>query len=66
MSGQGWQPIATAPLDGTHVLLAGRHANHGWVQKVGTFFAQQWWSNGSGVSPDMSHWMPLPAAPVTA
>jgi len=63
MSGQGWQPIATAPQDGEFVLLAGHHPNHGWVQKVWTFFAGQWWSNGHGVAPTMSHWMPLPEAP---
>jgi hypothetical protein len=60
-----WRSIDSAPLDGTHILLAGQHSNHGWVQKVGTFFAGQWWSNGSSVAPDMTRWMPLPDVPTS-
>lgn len=58
-----WQPIDTAPKDGTELLL--------WLGElvVGTFvtgsddydMATGWWSNGERVHP--SHWMPLPAPP---
>lgn len=62
-----WQPIETAPKDGTDILLSGPHSNHGWVIKSARFWIGSWWSNGNrGIGPDPSHWMPLPAPPAVA
>lgn len=59
----GWQPIETAPRDGTSVLLlgrGGRHADGFWEPKA-------YACNGCWVWPyvkcEPSHWMPLPVAP---
>lgn len=68
LSAQAWLPIATAPKDGTYVLLTG----DGWSYppaKVGRWYAWEgfdehdgfWESNSLLVEP--THWMPLPASP---
>lgn len=68
---EGWQPIETAPRDGTAILV---HSRAGWIGSV------SWWSDedrdeefddscfqdehGEPVEPaDLTHWMPLPPAP---
>lgn len=64
---EGWQPIETAPKDGTRVLLAAP----GHLTMIGSFEAWKtihaagpwWWSNGSMITPDPTHWQPLPAPP---
>ena len=57
----GWQPIDTAPKDGTAVLLSNggglpvigdRSGNHGWTFRAGVF--------------QPTHWMPLPSPPAGA
>jgi hypothetical protein len=63
-----WQPIETAPKDGTPVLLyipdGHRDRDQRWV---GMFKADCWRSlNYSPLSYRPTHWMPLPAAPVTS
>jgi len=58
-----WQPIETAPKDGTRVLL--------WLS-IGicaTYdsFDGQWEDDGQSLNTDFAaptHWMPLPAPPV--
>lgn len=71
----GWQPIDTAPHDGTVVLVYGHYLDsHGRSPK---FFVEAalysehlagWgnpsvWIAGGDVLPDPSHWMPLPEPP---
>ena len=58
----GWQPIETAPRDGT-TILGSRTDWHDHCCKI-------WWDVTAGVDGDWSgaagrftHWMPLPAAP---
>ena len=54
-----WQPIDTAPRDGTYVLLlgtAGRMADGKWVARYG---AWSW----PYVLDEPTHWMPLPPEP---
>lgn len=70
-----WQPIETAPKDGTRVLV--------WSPQMGCSYVASWavsepfgheptWSTdseGPGYSseiPDCTHWMPLPKPPVAA
>lgn len=64
-----WQPIETAPKDGTHVL--------GYF-KTGTTYRETWWSEKQAADHGMgwlfsqngltqpTHWRPLPAPPVEA
>jgi hypothetical protein len=49
----GWQPIETPPKDGTEVLMFS--PDQGMAV----------WSVPSPFWPDVTHWMPLPAPPVT-
>jgi hypothetical protein len=65
----GWQPIETAPKDGTSILAiwqwnaddpncgAGTHEVVRWCG---------WWDANGFTQPDPSHWMPLPEPPRTA
>lgn len=61
----GWRPIATAPKDGTKILVTeigfGRDATNCafWRDDAG-----EWWSVPSGrVYRNLTHWMPLPNPP---
>jgi hypothetical protein len=60
---QGWQPIATAPKDGTRVLLWGP----AWVTpRCGQFFGPDWrllYERPFTGQPTV--WQPLPAPPVS-
>lgn len=58
-----WQPIETAPRDGTHMLLFREHVYFigYWATK-----AQSWRVNADGlpmINPPPTHWMPLPEPP---
>jgi hypothetical protein len=67
-----WQPIETAPKDGTNVLLVNRRGNiAAGLWRDGLFGERGgWWLRG-GNAPNTffndhhgpTHWMPLPAAP---
>lgn len=75
----GWQPIETAPKDGTEVLLlVKRRAGIPWRQLVGHFMEgghciedhppiDEGWYFWTGLSFDKpsepTHWMPLPEPP---
>lgn len=61
-----WQPIVTAPRDGTRLLLwTGNMSTTGmiWSTTVGWWDKEicHKWIHGSSVDP--THWMPLPAPP---
>ena len=64
-----WQPIETAPRDGTRVILAA--LDEFYVRVAEGYFDDEWfWSTDSyrelgreGISP--THWMPLPEPPNT-
>mgnify|MGYP001564453505 CR=1 FL=1 len=63
-----WQPMATAPKDGTAVLLAVKYST-GLVDRIAASWAERhqprWIINGSAQRlPAMpTHWMPLPEPP---
>lgn len=62
----GWQPIETAPKDGTEVLLAypgGLVKSGKWTLFGGAY--EDHWADGKRprFGSDPTHWMPLPAPP---
>lgn len=61
----GWQPIETAPKDGTHFLALTKR--HRWP--VLAYWRKDEISmeySGIDVTSWVTHWMPLPAPPETA
>lgn len=63
MSETDWQPISTAPKDGTRIIVAVKRRVIGvsfWLPSSG-----QWWSQETARSmrEPFSHWMPLPPPP---
>lgn len=76
MDNDEWQPIETAPKDGTPILVFGKPQKHpnleSWYDGSAIFTAE--WDaidesfcilGGDWLGPfiDPSHWMPLPAPP---
>jgi hypothetical protein len=68
----GWQPIETAPKDGTVVFVwyvthfTSRAAFHNSIKMAFWVAGCSEWSVdglGGNVPPALTHWMPLPAAP---
>jgi hypothetical protein len=64
----GWQPIETAPKDGTTILVCGHACEGYYVADVKWVFGE--WclfdpcdDTHSYPSYDHTHWMPLPAPP---
>jgi len=65
-----WQPIETAPRDGTIISLTSSSPlwkypfPAKWCEKQGFWiFADHWLNDVCGVSDLVDHWMPLPAPP---
>jgi hypothetical protein len=69
-----WQPIETAPKDGTWVLIAGESGYGGYPLRAEVarclplFRPRSPWCNHAGDAftdggPEPTHWMPLPDAP---
>ena len=59
-----WQPIETAPKDGTKVLIfvMGKNVMQASYSRCNEYWIDCWCSNMSGVySP--THWQPLPKPP---
>ena len=60
---RNWQPIATAPLDGTYILGYGPHEDRGYYIETVHVWDGDWpirWMHGYGRP---THWMPLPEPP---
>jgi len=57
-----WQPIETAPKDGTSVLVydEGIIVISHWIGESDDMLG--WWDNGI-MDPSPTHWMPLPEPP---
>lgn len=61
MTQMQWQPIETAPRDGTKVLVIDASGEMEFARFNGDFWETDWdWMNG------LTHWMPLPPPPETA
>lgn len=63
MSQAQWQPIESAPKDGTIVLLC---ADVPWLIRMGYFEPDDRWYSipqGSMENDQPTHWMPLPSPP---
>lgn len=60
-----WQPIKTAPKDGSHMLLmATQHQMlYQKPEMIVGYWASGWWSNGGHTLSHVTHWMPLPQPP---
>ena len=58
----GWQPIETAPMDGSRFLaLEGtRHFDCWWSDKG---YGEAYWMDEADSEPEPTHWMPLPTPP---
>lgn len=62
-----WQPIETAPKDGTEILAAWLGYGGRWYRRVMRFTKSGYWNllaggaGGTGARP--THWMPLPPPP---
>ena len=62
-----WQPIETAPKDGTHILVCGPHNNGsqymdvcGWPKNWTSKWPVAYMAYAAG---EPTHWMPLPTPP---
>lgn len=62
-----WQPIETAPRDGTFVLLSGRDLpvwQGSWVGTSGRYAINGWTRfNSVDINWNQTHWKPLPEPP---
>jgi hypothetical protein len=59
-----WQPIETAPRDGTEILAYNAFAGRYLTRFVDGEWPKYGWDNMTGVwYPRPTHWMPLPPPP---
>ena len=58
----GWQPIETAPKDGTRVLIYPSHFMDGKNQSVAWWNGEAW-TDDEGPDMHPTHWHPLPDDP---
>jgi len=63
-----WQPIETAPKDGTVIIVYGRFSPKENVQTVfyqtAAWIDNKWLNAANSWLGDVTHWMPLPKAPL--
>jgi hypothetical protein len=65
----GWQPIETAPRDGTNILIVNASGRADWghnVPRVACWQKDGWWGyhETEQITPHRAtHWMPLPSPP---
>jgi hypothetical protein len=69
--GEGWQPIETAPKDGTRVLISrmDRYADLmymyvAWCRRKSWIILESAKGTRYSVDTPPTHWMPLPAPPI--
>lgn len=61
----GWQPIETAPKDGTWILIWGEQWSGAPIPDVGHWDDDDWRDDEHTVLAFATHWQPLPAPPTT-
>ena len=60
----GWQPIETAPKDGTSILGYWLGGQHDCAIHATKFIRGRWWAtNEDFPQREPTHWQPLPAPP---
>lgn len=58
---ESWQPIETAPKDGTEILAVTTYAGEPYIDVVS--FAHPYWIRSNRYACRPTHWMPLPKPP---
>lgn len=60
-----WQPIETAPKDGTEILVGADVACWGWRIELVYWVSKegQWWTDSRGLHYSPTHWRHLPKPP---
>jgi hypothetical protein len=62
-----WQPIETAPMNGTDVLLYEKGSLRAvmgyWYEDPNNRGLSSWWVEGGQCTASPTHWMPLPNPP---
>lgn len=64
-----WQPIETAPKDGTRILAVCMKTAERTIRRMGHMAVTEWddtWGEFNHISWPATHWMPLPAPPLAA
>lgn len=56
-----WQPIESAPKDGSDILISGVGSRR-WID-VGRWYKGGWRNDGFGTISGVTHWQPLPEPP---